>query len=311
MEFETVAEGLLLAEGPVAMPDGSVLLVDVFGATLWRAWGDGRSEIVATIGGGPNGAALGPDGALYIANNGGFRFTIGDDGRPVMQPELPDDYECGRIERVDLATGRVERLYAACGDHALRGPNDLVFDRHGGMWFTDLGKSTARTRDVSGLYYARADGSLIEEAYFGAISFNGVGLSPDETRVYAADTFTGRLWEFAIEAPGKLCRADPVPVSGRLVGKAGGASIFDSLAVSEAGNICVATIATEAGVLGGITTFTPDGQRNFLELPDALVTNICFGGPDRRTAYITCAGKGMLVRARWPEPGLALNYCDY
>lgn len=311
MQFEVIAQGLLLPEGPVAMPDGSVLLIDVFGGTLWRAWGDGRSEVVVNVGGGPNGAALGPDGAIYIANNGGFRFTVGKSGRPIMGDSLPDDYECGRIERIDLTTGRVDRLYDKCGDFSLRGPNDLVFDRHGGIWFTDLGKSTGRQRDISGLYYARSDGSLIEEAYFGAISFNGVGLSPDETKVYAADTFTGRLWEFEIESPGKLRRAAPAPVAGRLVGKAGGANSFDSLALSEGGSINVATIATEAGGLGGITTFTPEGKRSFIELPDALVTNICFGGTDRRTAYITCAGKGTLVRTQWPEPGLPLNFCDY
>jgi gluconolactonase len=297
MEFEIVADGLSFPEGPVAIPDGSVLLVETGRGTLTRAWDGGRTEVVAQLSGGPNGAALGPDGAVYVANNGGHEREK-DSG--------------GWIERVNLATGKSERLYTACDGHPLRGPNDLVFDRQGGMWFTDMGKVAARARDLSGLFYAKPDGSMIAVGYYGhaAISFNGVGLSRDETKVYVADTYSGRLWELALEAPGKVKKTE-LHIPGRLAGKAKGASMFDSLAVTEAGNICVATIGLEPGVTGGITTFTPNGQRSVVDLSDWLVTNICFGGPDRRTAYITCGGNGTLVRTRWPEPGLPLNFSSY
>src|SRR6266705_2251489 len=109
MENRTLAEGLQFPEGPVALGDGSVLLVEIAGGTLTRVAADGTKTIAARTGGGPNGAALGPNGTCYIANNGGFEWHR-EDGhiRPLTQAK---DYAGGRIERVDLATGSVECLY--------------------------------------------------------------------------------------------------------------------------------------------------------------------------------------------------------
>ena len=106
MEIRTLAEGLGFPEGPVALAAGSVLLVEIFAGTLTRVSPDGTKMIVARPGGGPNGAALGPDGKCYICNNGGFRWHIeGSHRRPLMQA---DDYSGGRIERIDLETSVVE-----------------------------------------------------------------------------------------------------------------------------------------------------------------------------------------------------------
>ena len=102
MNFDVLAEGLRFPEGPIAMADGSAILVEIARGTLSRVW-DGKVEVICDLGGGPNGAALGPDGAVYVANNGGG--VVADD-RPVGQ---------GGIDRVDLATGKGERLYEAAG----------------------------------------------------------------------------------------------------------------------------------------------------------------------------------------------------
>jgi len=79
---------------------------------------------------------------------------------------------------------------------------------------------------------------------------------------------------------------------------------FDSLALEASGNICVATL-----VSGGITVIAPDGRVvRTVKMPDIYTTNICFGGADRRTAYVTLSGKGQLVAVDWPEPGLRLAH---
>src|SRR3954463_2140647 len=70
-DITVITTGLRFPEGPVAMPDGSVILVEMLGKRLTRVQPDGSKETIAEIAGGPNGAAIGPDGALYLCNNGG------------------------------------------------------------------------------------------------------------------------------------------------------------------------------------------------------------------------------------------------
>jgi gluconolactonase len=270
---------------------------------------DGHVEVVFDIDGAPNGLAFGPDGALYLCNNGGFLFHKVD-GFNRGRPGVPEGYTGGRIDRLDLVTGEKRTLYTHCGEHALVGPNDIVFDVHGGFYFTDFGKRRARERDLGGVYYALADGSRIVEVAYPMIGPNGIGLSPDGHTVYAAETETGRLWAFDLETPGVARKYPfPSPHGGRLVCGLGGYRRFDSLAVDAAGNICVATLGE-----GGITVIAPDGRvLRTVPCPDPLTTNICFGGEDLRTAFITLSGTGQLIAMDWVTrdggiPGLRLNY---
>ncbi|MCP3912559.1 MAG: SMP-30/gluconolactonase/LRE family protein [Actinomycetia bacterium] len=301
----TMATGLRFPEGPIAMDDGSVVLVEIARGTLSRVTSEGTVEVVAELGGGPNGAAMGPDGKCYVCNNGGMVFT---EHRGKIYPGgEPADYVGGSIQRVDLETGEVETVYTHAGDVQLRGPNDLVFDRDGGFWFTDHGKHTARSRDMTGVFYAKADGSFIEERIFPLEGPNGIGLSPAEDEVYVAETHTGRVWAYELSDPGELVgeRRDK-PDGGRLLRGRPGFFLFDSLAMDADGNVCVATI-----VDGGITILSPTGaEPRFVPMPDRITTNICFGGPDLLTAYITLSSTGQLVSTPWDTPGLALNHLN-
>jgi gluconolactonase len=109
MDIRTVTDGLQFPEGPVACADGSVILVEIAAGAVTRVAPDGTKRIVALPGGGPNGAAIGPDGKGYVANNGGFDWIIDDQGR--RRPSVPaKDYSGGRLEKIDLETGAVEVL---------------------------------------------------------------------------------------------------------------------------------------------------------------------------------------------------------
>ena len=300
MQFDIVAEGLAFPEGPVWMEDGSIILVEIAKGCITRIWGDGKTEVIATPGGGPNGAAIGPDGALWVCNNGGFIYHQRDG--LLIPGNCPDDYSGGRIERIDLSSGKVERVLDTVAGHPLKGPNDLVFDRSGNLYFTDHGKTYSRHRDFGGLFFLANGASEAIELDHHHTSPNGVGLSPDEQTVYMADTMTARLWAFDLTSPGDIKRASPFN-KGRVVATMPELQYFDSLAVAASGNVCIATILN-----GGITTITPDGAHSHIAFPDPFVTNICFGEPGLEEAWVTLSGTGKLAKCTWPEPGLKLNY---
>lgn len=300
-----VTAGLKFPEGPIAMNDGSVVLVEMFGPRITRVHPDGSTETVAEIVGGPNGAAIGPDGSLYLCNNGGCFTEIDFGGLCLPGPFDPAKYIGGRIQKVDLNTGVVTDLYDSCDGRPLRAPNDLVFDAHGGFYFTDHGirDNEARTSDLTALYYAAADGTSIREIAFPVEGPNGIGLSPDGKVLYYAETHTGRVFRRDVVAPGELAPTGPGDTSSLLCGLPG-LQLLDSLAVDGAGNVCVATL-----VNGGITVISPDGEiLRHVETGDLLTTNICFAADGSSTAWITLSGTGRLVRTEWPYPGLRLAH---
>jgi gluconolactonase len=302
-----LATDLAFPEGPVVMPDGSVVLVEIRAQQLTRVWPDGRKEVVAKIPGGPNGAALGPDGKMYLCNNGGFSWVP---SRGAIMPHAPEPHEYigGSIQRVDLSNGKVETLFDKCGAHPLKGPNDLVFDKQGGLWFTDLGKRRHRDMDVGAFYYMKPGATEVVEGHFGMLPANGIGLSPDEKTVYVAETPTARLWAFDIGAPGEVKPSEVIyrGERGRPIAGLGGYQMFDSLAVEASGNVCVATL-----VSGCISVIAPDGKLvEQVPTGDRVTTNIAFGGPELKTAYITLSGRGELITMDWPRGGLPLNFLN-
>jgi gluconolactonase len=300
-----VASGLRFPEGPVAMADGSVFVVEMFGKCVTRIDPDGTTAKVADVPGGPNGMAVGPDGALYLCNNGGSFGEVDFLGLTFPGPMNPDEYIGGRIQRLDPMTGAIRDLYSECDGRPLRAPNDLVFDAHGGMWFTDHGIRHHRSADISSIYYAAADGSSIREVVHPTDSPNGIGLSPDGSRLYWAETFTGRVYGLEVTGPGETAPYSAIDPTVLLCGLPG-LQLLDSLAVDGEGNVCVATLGLQTA---GITVVSPAGDVvEQVVTGDPLTTNICFGGDDGRTAYITCSGTGRLVSMRWPRAGLALHH---
>ena len=301
--FREIAHGLSFPEGPVSLPDGSLLVVEIAAGRLTKINLDGKKTLITQLKGGPNGAAIGPDGRVYICNNGGMRFFEKDG---CFLPRLSTlETSHGWIEAVDLKTGQAETIYTECDGNPLIGPNDLVFDSTGGFWFTDHGHTRRRDKDRGSVFYARTDGSEIREVISPLDGPNGIGISPDESQLYVAETPTGRIWAFNIEAPGKISRTTgPVPwEKGRLIASPSGYHLFDSLALDSEGNICVGSIP------GAIDVFSAAGRQvTSISLPDTFPTNICFGGDNLKTAYITLSSSGRLVALDWPRPGLPLNF---
>jgi gluconolactonase len=303
-EVRELASGLEFPEGPVVHPDGSVTVVEIKGGRITRVAPDGTKDVVAEPGGGPNGAQLGPDGKLYVCNNGAA-YDFVDMGGLTITHQPPSNHQGGRIERIDIQTGEVEVLYEEADGNRLIAPNDLVFDGHGGFWFTDFGIRWDRHKDLTWICYAKADGSEIREVMGGMDAPNGIGLSPDGTKLYVAETMTASIWSWDVTAPGEIGEGPPLlPHGGAPVGRPSGMCALDSLAIDAEGNVCVGTL-----LKGGITTISPEGEEiEFVEAGDIWPTNIAFGGDDMKTAYITGSTTGRLLTTEWARPGLKLAH---
>jgi len=275
-------------------------VIEVMGGVLTRVRPDGAKQTVAELGGGPNGAAIGPDGAVYVCNNGGLAMTWAE-GRLTSYGPSPNSIG-GRIQRVDLATGRFETLYDSCDGRPLAAPNDIVFDRAGGFWFTDSGRGFDTHKEWGALYYAQPDGSKITRVRERQPLPNGVGLSPDQDWVYMVDSMTVSVWGCELEAPGVL-KQNPIPAwTGKIVGRQAEFGGLDSMATEADGRICVASS------FGSVAVMTPGGGLENVPVPDVMPTNICFGGADMRDAWITAGAGGRLLKTRWPRPGARLSF---
>jgi gluconolactonase len=307
LEFETLGTGLGFTEGPVVADDGTVFVVDIDGGRVLRLR-DGEVDVVAAPGGGPNGLALETPSTGIVANNGGFLWSEVEGGVRIpidrsTHTNEPPGFTGGWLERVNLESGEVTVLQRECAGRPFRGPNDLVFDESGGLWFTDHGKGRHASVDRGGLYYVPPDGSEVREVAFPLLGPNGVGLSPDGSRVYVAETHTGRLWVWDLAGPGVVQATE-----GSIAVRHGGTCLaatpfsFDSLGIEADGRIAIGAIGN------GIVVITPDGEEaEVYPIPGDVTTNIAFGGPDARRAVITLSRSGRVVETSWPRPGLVIG----
>ncbi len=298
IDMRCVAEGLAFPESPIVYPDGTVVLSEMAAGRITRVRPEGSSEVVAEVGGGPNGVGLLPDGRLVVCQNGGSTFGIGfwpydfDGCAQVFRPVgAAADPVTPQLQIIDL-DGTVRTLateFVARGGRRvpLVRPSDMCVDADGGFYVTDGGTTGDRTRTMTGLLYGTVDGQLDEVVYPLEMP-NGVATSPDGGRVYVAETRTRRVWEFTVSGPGTVVGGRglaTVPSGGVL--NIGGA---DGLCVARDGTVLVATLGA-----GGFTAFSAAGEfLGALPLDDPMTTNLALSA-DERTLYLTLASSGRLV----------------
>ncbi len=308
----TLADGIRGPEGTSVLPDGSVTCVEFTAGNLLRITERGEREVLCAPGPGVVGTALGLDGALYVVKLDPVRFARGHRSialpRTSSQPQhiTPSGAESGtgdaaaapspaRILRLDLKTRALHTLYTACDGEPLTGPDDLVVDRWGDLWVSDMIDNC--------VYWCRPDGTSIRRVIVDVPGINGIALSPDHTRLYIIGH--GRLLAYDIVGRGALATADGRPRAHELAVLPPNVHLPDGMRTERDGNIVCACWGD------GLYVYRPDGGLlSSMALPGLRIINLCFGGPDLRTAYLAAVPPdgmtGMLLAMPWPRPGMRL-----
>jgi gluconolactonase len=259
MQVEVITDGLGWPEGPTALPDGRIVLVESYRSQLTAIDQEGKAERFAYVAGAPNSCVLGSDGLLYVCQNGG---TTG--------PWRAAEMTIPSIQRV-AEGGKPEILLTEVAGIALNGPNDLVFAADGRLIFTDPGTYNPADPDPSYIFAVEPDGKASVLVGFDEPTFpNGVAVEADGSIAWG-ESYTGRVGrrrpDGRIEDLGRLPGANPIP---------------DGLKVGADGRLYVTDI-----VAGGIHILKPDGTpEGFFECGKAT-TNCVFAG---ETLWVTNAG---------------------
>mgnify|MGYP000507148889 CR=1 FL=1 len=259
-------------EGPVFDRDGNLYVVDAPFGRILRIRPDRNVEVAAEYDGTPNGLALHRDGDIFIADR------------------------VNGIMRLDPVSGRVETFLGRDKlEPGFQGPNDLVFDRSGNLYFTDQGDTGLH--DPTGRVFRVRTDRRLDCLLSNVPSPNGIALNPDESRLFVAVTFAQQVWHCPLLADGTTRKV------GVYQNFSGGFSGPDGLAVDEQGGLAVCQ-----NRMGSVWLFDPQGVPAFriVSCRGMMTTNAAYGGPDRRTIFITESESGCILTAAVPVAGLAI-----
>ena len=281
-----IGKGIVRPEDVVIARDGAVWAADKASAAA-RILPDGSLQRCGKAGGEPNGIKIDPrDGAIVIAN-----------------------IEHGNIQRLDPRTGAVTTMLSGVAGTPIKTPNYLIFDSRGNLWCT---VSTRRGR-VPNWLDGTPDGFIFRVKPNGDSAIvadglrfaNGLALDAKEEYLYLAQTAADNVVRFRL--------------GGDTLGKAEvygpdrfGTRVFpDGIAFDAEGNLWTSLVLANKIVAiapsGDVLPIAEDAAGTLINKP----SNIAFGGADMRDAYITLSATGQLIKTRWPEPGLKLNFAPY
>ncbi|MDF3919539.1 SMP-30/gluconolactonase/LRE family protein [Salinicola salarius] len=265
-------------EGPVFDDAGNLFVTDIPHGRIFRIDGRGEWKVVADYDGWPNGMRFGPDGQLWIADYRHGLMTLAPSG------------------------GEPQPFLTHVGSERFKGINDLFFDSRGQLYFTDQGQTGLQ--DPSGRVYRYEPATQrLERLIDNGISPNGLVTDLEEKALFVAMTRGNGVWRVPLKDKG------PAGKVGMFVQLAGGVSGADGLALDEAGNLFVC----DAGN-GCVWVFDQHGVPLWrLRSPTAgrTLTNLAFGGPDRKRLYMTESATGSILTIDMEIPGRALTYSSF
>ena len=280
----TAAAVVCFLEGPAVDADGNVFFSDIAGNRILKMDAKGLVSVFRADSGRTNGNCFDAQGRLISCEGG----EQGSGGRR-------------RMVRTDIKTGEVTVLTDKYDGKRYNSPNDVCADSKGRIWFTDPRYGADRSDlelDVDGAYRIDADGKVTRVLTQVEVERpNGIAVTPDAQTLYVIDSHptvggNRKIWAFAIQADGSLKER-------RLIYDFGKGRGGDGIRLDVKGNLWVAAGINQprgnAGesldVPAGVYVISPEGKLlGRIPVPEDLITNLAFGGPDLKTLYVT-AGK--------------------
>jgi len=257
-------------EGPAFDRAGNLYCVDIPFGRVFRISPRNEWELVSQYDGWPNGLKLHKDGRLFIA-----------------------DYRRG-LMLLDPRHGQVEPMFETAYSEGFKGLNDLHFASNGDLYFTDQGQ-TGITDPTGRVFRLRANGTL-DKLAGNVPSPNGITLNTRNSQVYVAVTRAQQIWRLPLMADGQPSK------TGVAIQLSGGHAGPDGIEMDAEDGLIVCHLGV------GVWRFDGNGLPTHLVHAEGhrLLTNVAFGGPDRRTLYITDSLNGEILTARMPVAGKVL-----
>jgi len=266
-------------EGPAVDDKGNVFFSDITSNRILKMTSQGEVSVFRTDSGRTNGNAFDAQGRLISCEG----FGLGPGGRR-------------RIVRTDMKTGRITVLTERYQGKRYNSPNDLCVDGQGRIWFTDprYGDREGMEMDVEGVYRIDPNGRVARVLGQPDVEKpNGIAVAPDGKTLYVVDSDdrpggNRKIWGFDVSAKGDVRKR-------RLIYDFGQGRGGDGVRVDMKGNLWVAAgIRTPRppgeviDIPQGVYVFSPQGKLlGRVPIPEDYVTNLAFGGPGRKTLYVT------------------------
>lgn len=256
-------------EGPAFDRAGDLYCVDLAHGRIFRITTDREWQVFADYGGEPNGLKIHKDGRIFVA-----------------------DHRLG-ILAFDPGTAAMSVIRNRAHREWFKGLNDLSFASNGDLYVTDQGQSGYE--DPSGAVYRLRHGGELDLIFKGLPAPNGLVLNKREDVLHVSVTRSNRVMSFPIRPD-----RGGSPKARLFLQLSGSPTGPDGMAVDENDNLVV----VHAG-FGTVWVFSPFGEPLYRIRSSAgmRTTNVAYGGPDRRSLFITEAEQGVILMARMPVPG--------
>ena len=274
-EIKMLADGLNYPEGPTQDSEGNLYLVEFKNNNISKITPDGKVSTVAQVGVQNNGLIRDKEGNFFVC-----------------------DWKGKAIYRVDIQ-GNISLIADKTSEgDSLRRPNDFAWDNNGNLYFTDPG-GLEPTRFLGGIHFIDKNHKI--HRFAGELNFpNGLAFDRDFKHLYAGETHLGWIMRIEVKPDGTSGKKEKFFYMGEKV-------LADGMKVDVEGNLWVAVYSE-----GEVWCISPQGEKiASIILPgeNPNPTNILFGGPDMKTAYITVNDgyyNGKVYTIRMPVAGLPM-----